>query len=332
MMPVDPHDGLRARGVPSRALLHGALGNEWLLAVALLAGCSSSESPGDRPSQASGNHPPVVRSVDILPAPLVLTGPLTVRVEAQDLDQQNISFRYRWRVNGELVAGHTHAEFPADKLKRGNIVQVEVTPFDGIVEGAPLQSAASTVVNTPPIVSSLAVEYDLEIQGRQVLAKADVLDPDHDQVTLTYRWMQNGKVLQEGESDRIEAVGLTAKVPLQVEVTATDGASNGATTVTQQFQMSNSLPTIVSQPPTATKDGAYTYIVQATDADGDTLAYRLETGPPGMAIDSKTGHITWTPSPEAKGTFSVRIVATDSQGGFASQEFQIAMTQPAGSS
>ena len=38
----------------------------------------------------------------------------------------------------------------------------------------------------------------------------------------------------------------------------------------------------------------YTYDVNATDVDGDTLTYSLTSKPNGMVIDSSTGEITWT--------------------------------------
>lgn len=300
--------------------------------LALMAGCSSGEPSVDRVSQNPDNHPPIVKSVNILPTPVALTGPLNVRVEAQDLDQQAITFRYRWLVNGQTVTGQSNAVFPPERLKQGDQVVVEVTPFDGIVEGTPFQSKPAVVGNSPPIISRVSVEYDLAVQGRQLVATADVVDPDHDEVVLTYRWLQNDKVLKEGESNTIEASALLDKNPIQVEVTATDGKADGVTTVKEQFLVANSLPKIVSNPPSVSGDGQYTYLVQANDADGDPISYALEVGPPGMTIDAKSGQLTWHPSPEEKGVYSVRVVAKDSQGGFAAQEFELSLAKKEGQS
>src|SRR5688572_32277711 len=78
------------------------------IALALLWGGLSRDN-NERAGQAVGtsNHSPVVKTVSILPNPLNLSGPISVRVEAQDLDQQTMVFRYRWLVNGHVMRGQT---------------------------------------------------------------------------------------------------------------------------------------------------------------------------------------------------------------------------------
>jgi len=72
----------------------------------------------------------------------------------------------------------------------------------------------------------------------------------------------------------------------------------------------NSSPVIESDPVTTAKEGAvYTYDVEATDPNGDTLTYSLTTSPTGMTINSNTGVITWTPA--AAGSFDVTIKVSD---------------------
>lgn len=59
----------------------------------------------------------------------------------------------------------------------------------------------------------------------------------------------------------------------------------------------NSSPVIESDPVTTAKEGAvYTYDVEATDPNGDTLTYSLTVSPTGMTINSTTGVISWTPT------------------------------------
>jgi len=56
----------------------------------------------------------------------------------------------------------------------------------------------------------------------------------------------------------------------------------------------NQLPIITSTPiTTATVGFVYSYDVQATDPDGDTLIYTLSVAPSGMNIDYPTGIISW---------------------------------------
>jgi len=72
----------------------------------------------------------------------------------------------------------------------------------------------------------------------------------------------------------------------------------------------NSSPVIESNPITSAKEEvAYTYDVEATDPNGDTLTYSLTTSPTGMTINSNTGVITWTPA--AAGSFDVTVEVSD---------------------
>ena len=79
---------------------------------------------------------------------------------------------------------------------------------------------------------------------------------------------------------------------------------------------------------TVTVGGTYRTTVRATDADFDTLAYRLETAPAGMSIDQR-GFITWKPTDYAVRTESVTVVVTDPAGASASRSFQVAVTPDA---
>jgi hypothetical protein len=69
----------------------------------------------------------------------------------------------------------------------------------------------------------------------------------------------------------------------------------------------------------------YTYDVEATDGDGDTLTYSLTSNPGGMTIDSATGVITWTPT--MFGNYNVGLKVSD---GYLSdtQSFTIGVSLP----
>lgn len=322
--------GNRARDEKFRALSWLSAAAGLSASVLLLSGCFSGEGSetASRTSSGAANHPPVVKAASIMPSPLTLSGPLTVRVEAQDLDLNTLSFRYRWLVNGQASSGQTRESLPPELLKRGDQVAVEITPFDGTIEGTVFRSAAVSVVNTPPIISRVSVEFDHDTQGRQLLAKVDVVDPDHDAVSMTYRWRKNETVLKEGEGNTLDLTGVTAKDTIQVDVTASDGVPDGIATVTERFTLSNSSPTIVSKPSSSPNGDQYDYLVQATDEDGDAITYALEVAPPGMTIGAKTGRIRWGVTPDMKGSHRVRVIAQDSQGGFATQEFDLSLTAP----
>jgi hypothetical protein len=251
-----------------------------------------------------------------------------VRVDAQDLDGQNIRFRYQWLINGKVAEGKTDATLPPQILKRGDQVAVEVTPSDGIADGEVFRTVAVPVVNTPPVIQRASVEVDASTRGRYLVAHTEVVDLDSDSFTVTYRWKQNERVIQEGELDRLDITGFSAKDTIGIEVLVSDGAPNGVSSRSTQFKTENSAPTIVSTPPPASGNGPYTYLVQATDADGDPVTYGLEQAPPGMSIDPATGQVRWPLSPDLAGAHRIRVIAQDDRGGIGAQEFELSLAPP----
>ena len=75
---------------------------------------------------------------------------------------------------------------------------------------------------------------------------------------------------------------------------------------------SNKPPVITSDPIiTATEDQLYSYQVEASDPDGDTLTYSFSIKPEGMNIDSENGLMIWTPTNEQVGINLVEVEISD---------------------
>jgi hypothetical protein len=72
-------------------------------------------------------------------------------------------------------------------------------------------------------------------------------------------------------------------------------------------------------------DTTYTYQVKATDPDGDTLAYSLESPQDGITIDPSTGLLKWVVPKEFKGKKDVSITVSDGHGGTAKYNLTISI-------
>jgi hypothetical protein len=89
----------------------------------------------------------------------------------------------------------------------------------------------------------------------------------------------------------------------------------------------NTPPVIISSPETKAEAAvAYAYDVDATDTNGDLLAYYLTLSPDGMEIDAVTGEISWTPA--MAGDYAVAVEVSDGNYGFASQVWTITVLPP----
>ncbi|GLH74416.1 hypothetical protein GETHLI_29180 [Geothrix limicola] len=76
------------------------------------------------------------------------------------------------------------------------------------------------------------------------------------------------------------------------------------------------------------KEGhAYTYVINATDADGDTVSLSLASQPAGAALNAGTKTLAWTPSAAQVGVAqSFDVLASDGKGGATHQAWTVTPT------
>lgn len=293
------------------------------LALSCLAGCQKGPA-GDSAGAAalSSNHTPVVRAVTIHPVPLILTGPIVAHVEAQDIDRNPLRFRYQWSINGAAVAGQDGEQLPAALLKRGDRVSVQAWPHDGIIEGASMTSGEAVVGNSPP-VGAIEIHPAYVFPGTPVQIQANISDPDGDSVQVSYRWWKNDRLIHDGDEAELDTSGFVRGDTLRVEAVPSDGTVMGAVIRSATITVGNAPPQILSNPSTIVANSRYSYQIEAKDLEGDALTFSLEAAPPGMQIDAQTGLVTWVVQPSQVGSHKVRVLAKDSQGASAFQEFEL---------
>lgn len=297
----------------------------WILALGLVCSActdetSSSQDGAGRPAPIAGsggsaaqteNRPALVRSAQLQPDPLTRSEPISVIVEAVDPDGSAVRLTYQWFVNGEPVEGQTTASLSPELLEIGDRVSVEVTPRDAKGAGEPHRSTEALVVNAPPTVTKILFQPFPVRVGGHVEAVAESDDPDGDDVTYEFRWFHNGEEVLGVDQQRLSTAEFVRGDEIVVEVTPSDGTDAGEPQRSEPVQVDNSPPQITSSPPPEINGGTYSYAVKATDPDGDELSYSLETGPPGMSIDSGSGLLRWTITPDSSGRHQVRIAVSD---------------------
>ena len=291
-------------------------------------GGGSTES-SDSPSLKGNNRPPVITSARILNSPLQLTKPVEVQIDAEDPEREPISFHYRWFLDNVPLAGQTSSTLPTGQLKRGQAVAVEITPADGTQKGEAYRTGSVVVENTPPSITSVVLSQQTIETGGRLEAQVEASDPDHDLVDLTYRWLKNDVVIKEGGEPFLMMTGLNAQDQIAVEVTAHDPSATGDPLRSNVLTVGNRPPKILSVPPASGATSPYEYMVKAVDPDGDHVAFQLETAPPGMTINEKSGQIVWSIPSDQQGIFRVKVVAQDGQGGSAFQEFDLTLSAAA---
>jgi len=322
------HIELRGRApriIPGRSLSVVCAWGLGLMAVSL-AGC-----PGELPSSSQSSrvgHPPIIHTIKLVPDPLTLAVPISVVVDATDSDRDSLAFTYQWIVNDQPLVGETNSTLHPSRLKRGDRVSVNVTAFDGSMNSAPVRTATLMVVNTPPVVTLVAIDPDSVHVGDRVQAKVEASDADGEDVRLSFRWRKNGEVYKETVESTLDTSDLKVGDLLQAEVVPQDAQGPGQGLISSPVLVRSGAPTILSQPQTVIAEGKYEYAVRAAASEEEPLTYMLEVAPQGMTIDKVTGHITWRVTSGQVGNHTVKIVVQDRQGTTAFQEFQLTIHSP----
>lgn len=304
----------------------------WFLALGVCAlsvniSCTGS-SPGtaDSSAPAKGNQPPTITSAKILNDPIPLTGPVEVQIDAQDPEREAVSFAYQWYVDNAPVSRQTNSTLPAELLKRGQSVFVEIIPTDGVHKGHPYRTKSVVVGSTSPRVATVSLIPQIARSGDKLESVVDASDPDHDWVDLTYKWYRNETMIKEGEESFLDTTGFVARDKITVEVTTHDPAATGNSLKSEPLVLGNSAPRIFSTPPISDSQNHFDYTVKTIDPDGDQVMYYLEAAPTGMSIDETSGHILWQIPSGQEGSFHIKIAAKDGHGGMATQEFDLTLT------
>jgi hypothetical protein len=259
----------------------------------------------------------------------VRQGVISAFAEAKDPDQDEVTFRFRWFVNGERIPGDSSATLSPDALKRGDRVTVEAVPHDGTMEGLPLRAAEVSVVNTPPMIESLALEPKEPKVGDRIHVVLEGKDVDGDVVQYRYKWQRNSQVVQEGEQNALDTSSFSRGDTITVAVLPQDQNGAGKEVQAQGLTMVNRPPKFTSAAPASVSQGMFDYIVTASDPEGDPVSFFLDSAPPGMTIDERTGRLQWAVPSASNGSYHVKITVKDDHQGWAFQEFDVVLKAPA---
>ena len=266
------------------------------------------------------------------------------------MDGDPVTYRYQWRVNDAPVPGETATQFKAAALKTGDRITVALTPNDGKIDGPAYLSDAVTVGNSAPDIAEIHLKPlsarrafgPIECEWRAPFQVSVVAgDPDNDPITLSYKWLRNGKEIPEAKTDTLDTKWFRKRDVLTVLVTVSDGKATQEGRAGLPVMIKNSTPCFTSRPPAGitlapakdgpATEGMYEYAVTAVDADDDPVTFELKQAPPGMMIDASTGKITWKVTLASGGKHHVVIAAKDNDNGVTQQEFDldIPLVQPA---
>ncbi|MEE9523315.1 MAG: Ig-like domain-containing protein [Thermodesulfovibrionales bacterium] len=193
-----------------------------------------------------------------------------------------------------------------------------------IPQGPAGQIEAGLSENHPPVKSK--ADLLLKNSGGKDLLRVEITvsDIDDDDVFLEYSWFKNGEPV-EVAGDTMRDFNRGDRI--MVEVIPYDGLDYGGAKRTLEMEINNTSPQIIEHSDIKFDGKFYKYGVKAVDADGDKLTYELKKGPEGMAIDNKTGLITWKVPEDFTGSAEASVVVSDGHNGSVQYGFTASISE-----
>jgi len=190
--------------------------------------------PARAPGDAVPDSSPEIRGIRFVGGDGRPGNTLGVEVEGHDADGDPVQFEIAWQKNGQPAGTGNRL---AEPVKRGDKVNVTVTPFDGKVRGISA-TLSREILNTPPAIEG---QEQFQVTDNAVIFHVRASDADGDPLTYSLKEAPAGMSIDHGTGWMRWATspGTTGKVPFTVIVS--DG-SGGETTA--RFTV-----TIAEQPP-----------------------------------------------------------------------------------
>ncbi len=286
----------------------------FIITAALFFSCTSekpsSTSYGKPSSAPQGGADGAALALEISPGEAVRNSVLNLSAKGFNLSEATVE----WLVNNAIVEGPASGQFRAMNVVRGDTVQARA-----VLRDQTILSNTVTIGNTPPEISSIKLLPEVFKPGDTLNLAGAGTDADGDPVSFTYEWKKNGMVVSNTNN-----LGCPVQRGDKISVTIIpyDGRECGRPAVIER-EIRNMPPVIVEHKEFGFDGSVYTYQVRASDPDGDTLTYSLESPPAGMAIDRSTGLLKWVVPQGFKGKKNASVSVNDGNGGTASYSFEI---------
>ena len=250
---------------------------------------------------------------------------LTATATKADSDGQPVSLTFVWKVNGVAKRTFSSASALTDTFSlgvaengdKGDLVAVEVTPNDGVVDGT-TAAAQATVANTGPAFSQ-NLQDRTDDEGAAVSLSAAATDADTDPISYAATGLPPGLSIDASTGLISGTVSSTAASgsPYPASITASDGTATATDTFSWTITHPNQPPTITSvtiDQSTPKTNDTLTVTVAATDPDSDPLTYSyqwIRNGSDLAARTSATLNLGGAGNGNKGDTIAVRVTAND---------------------
>ena len=262
---------------------------------------------------------PVIDSLAFDPADPHTSETLSAVATTSDADGDEVTLTYAWT---ESTTGATAEGESITGIERGQIWTVVATANDGILDSEPM-TATVEVTNSPPLTDAVVVNPSSGTVDDTFFCEAqEVVDPEGDAFTVSYRWSIDGVEIATGDTLTPElSAGLVTKhANLVCEAILDDGDQNVvASEIVDVQNRAPDVPTVTvsPEPPGASDD--LTCSATSADADGDVLTYTYAWWVDGVE-SGYTDATVPASATERDQTWTCTVSADDGDGGVSTGE------------
>ncbi|HEX5419595.1 MAG TPA: putative Ig domain-containing protein, partial [Gammaproteobacteria bacterium] len=304
-----------------------------------LAACGDGKDDGSGSGDGSDqakNHAPSIGGVP--PTAITADEPYSFTPTAADTDGDSLIFATKglppWAEFDSLTGQISGVPTASDAGTYHGVVisvtdgttEVPLPAFDIVVEPAtPSQDQPPTISGTPSTSDEVGTLYSFRPSAK---------DPDGDPVHFT---IQNRPAWTTFDA----ASGLLQGTPTSddlgdyqgIVIAVSDGqqiATLPPFTLTVGAAGTNEPPTISGTPPTSVSAGTrYAFTPTASDPDGDSLTFSIQSAPSWASFDSGTGRLSGTPTADDAGDYrNIVISVSDGEHDASLTPFTLTVTTP----
>ena len=321
--------------------MSGSLVSALVMTALLGAGCGGDEAKDSRSPGSmlganrtaaqrtrGGNEAPIIKSVSLTPARPAPGRIVHASAAVSDADGDATELQFEWRTSVGRILGSGRS-LNTTGFSEGERLELTVRATDGRDESEAFVEEFRLSVALPQI-ALVAIETDDGTKpGAALEAVVETTDEDQGGYGVLYEWRVSDRVV--GRDDEFDTSALlpgdvvTLHAQLEFSDSRTDLVRSQPIVIGRVVP-----PTIISKPEVGVEGGVFRYLVRATSTEsGAKLKYKLLEGPDGMTVDAGSGVMSWRPSSEQRGAFSIEVAAKDQWGSGVAQSFEIRVAPPA---
>ncbi|MDP2681572.1 MAG: putative Ig domain-containing protein [Deltaproteobacteria bacterium] len=187
------------------------------------------------PPPPKKNTPPEVLLIKLSPKIVYQGTKIKAEVSGKDADEDDeVTYFYEWRRNDTVLPDNIQPEIDTKDFKKGELITLFVTPFDGKDKGKTRFSRTIVIVNRPPEIISFP---PVSVSNGKYLYEVKANDPDGDALTYSLENAPSGMIIDPATGIIRWDIPVTADLKSVTTYNIKIVVSDGDATAFQGFSM-----------------------------------------------------------------------------------------------